>query len=135
MHTLKLLSALAAALTLTGCHSATIAATISNRTSAPLSLIEFDYPSASFGTQTLAPGQDFHYRFKIIGSGATTLLWTDAARHDHKSSGPTLRDGDEGKLTITFNPDANPTNPGANPANPEANPTWNLELLHPASGS
>jgi hypothetical protein len=87
----------------------------------PLSLIELDYPSASFGTQTLAPGQDFHYRFKIIGSGATTILWTDAAHHDHKSSGPTLRDGDDGKLTVTFNPGANPT--------------WNLELLHPAPGS
>src|ERR1035441_1291498 len=121
MRTLKLLAALAAALTLTGCHSAAIAATISNHTSAPLSLIELDYPSASFGTQTLAPGQDFHYRFKIIGSGATAILWTDAAHHDHKSSGPTLRDGDDGKLTITFNLDANPT--------------WNLELLHPAPGS
>ena len=96
MRTLKFLSALAAALTLAGCHSATIAATISNHTSAPLSLIELDYPSASFGTQTLAPGQDFHYRFKIIGSGATTILWTDAAHQDHKNSGPTLRDGDDG---------------------------------------
>src|ERR1039458_9151753 len=128
MRTLKLLSALATALTLIGCHSATIAATISNHTSAPLSLIELDYPSASFGTQTLAPGQDFHYRFKIIGSGATTILWTDAAHQDHRSSGPTLRDGDDGKLTITFNPGASPTSPGANP-------TWNLELLHPAPGS
>jgi sugar (pentulose or hexulose) kinase len=121
MRTLKLLAALATALTLTGCHSATIAATISNHTSAPLSLIELDYPSASFGTQTLAPGQDFHYRFKIIGSGATTILWTDAVHQDHRSSGPTLRDGDDGKLTVTFNPDANPT--------------WDLQLVNRATGS
>jgi len=109
---------LAATLTLTGCHSAIIAATISNRTSEPLSLIEVDYPSASFGTQSLAPGQDFHYRFKVLGSGATTLLWTDTAHHDRKNAGPDLHEGDEGTLTITLTPNANPT--------------WNLQLLNRA---
>jgi hypothetical protein len=118
MRFLNLALALAAVLTLTGCHSAIIAATISNRTSEPLSLIEVDYPSASFGTQALAPGQDFHYRFKVLGSGATTVLWTDTAHHDRKNSGPALQEGDEGTLTITF-----ATN---------ANPTWNLQLLNRA---
>jgi hypothetical protein len=106
--------ALAMLLTLTGCHSAMIAAIIANRTSAPLSLIEVDYPSASFGTQALAPGQDFQYRFKVLGNGATTLLWTDADHHDRKAAGPTLREGDEGSLTITFTSDSSPT--------------WNLQL-------
>jgi len=96
--------ALAAALTLTGCHSAHIEATISNRTSAPIPLIEVDYPSASFGTQNLAPGHDFHYRFKVLGNGATSVLWTDAAHQDHKAPGPSLKESDEGSLTITFNP-------------------------------
>jgi hypothetical protein len=96
--------ALAAALALAGCHSAHIDATISNRTNQPLTLIEVDYPSASFGTQTLAPGGDFHYRFKVLGSGPTTVQWTDAATHDHKSTGPTLHENDEGALTILVNP-------------------------------
>jgi sugar (pentulose or hexulose) kinase len=116
MRSFNLLVVLAALLTLAGCHSAYIAATISNHTSGPLSLIEVDYPSASFGTQSLAPGQDYHYRFKVLGNGTTTLLWTDAAHDDHKSSGPPLREGDEGALTLTFNS-------GANPA-------WNLQLLN-----
>ena len=107
---------LAALLTLAGCHSAYIAATISNRTAEPLSLIEVDYPSASFGTQALAPGQDFHYRFKVLGSGVTAVLWTDAARHDQKNAGPSLREGDEGTLTVTFNSGASPT--------------WDLQLLN-----
>lgn len=118
MRFLNLALALAALLPLTGCHSAMIAATISNHTAQPLSLIEVDYPSASFGTQALAPGQDFHYRFKVLGSGATTVLWTDAARHDRKNSGPDLHEGDDGTLTITFTP--------------SANPTWNLQLLNRA---
>jgi hypothetical protein len=113
--------ALAAALTLSGCHSAYIATTISNRSPEPLSLIEVDYPSASFGTQTLAPGQDFHYRFKVLGSGPTTILWTDAAHHDHKNSGPALHEGDEGSLTITF--------PNI------AAPAWSLQLVHNGAGS
>jgi len=96
--------ALAAALALAGCHSAFIDATVSNRTPATLRLIEVDYPSASFGTQTLATGQDFHYRFKVLGNGPTTILWTDPAQHDRKNTGPTLHEYDEGKLTITFNP-------------------------------
>jgi hypothetical protein len=115
------LYALAAALTLTGCHSAFIDATISNHTAEPLSLIEVDYPSASFGTQTLAPGQDFHYRFKVLGSGATTVLWTDAVHRERKNSGPLLQEGDEGKLAILFDPDAGPT--------------WSLQLLNRPSGT
>jgi len=108
MRSFKILAALAALFTLAGCHSAYISATISNRTSGPLSLVEVDYPSASFGTQNLAPGQDFHYRFKVLGSGPTSVLWTDAARHDRKNSGPALHESDEGTLTITFNPNADP---------------------------
>jgi len=99
---------LAAMLTLCGCHSAFIAATISNRTTQPLSLIEVDYPSASFGTQSLAPNQDFHYRFKVLGSGPTAILWTDAAHHEQKSPGPVLHEGDEGSLIITFRPNSSP---------------------------
>jgi hypothetical protein len=111
MRFLRLCFAIAAALplTLSGCHSAFIDATISNHTAEPLALVEVDYPSASFGTQTLAPGQDFHYRFKVLGSGATAILWTDAAHHDHKSPGLEMHEGEEGKLAITFNSDANPT--------------------------
>jgi hypothetical protein len=95
---------LAGALVQTGCHSAHIDTTISNRTAAVLTLIEVDYPSASFGVQTLAPGADFHYRFKVLGSGAATVQWTDAGNREHKSTGPTLQESDEGSLSIQFNP-------------------------------
>lgn len=111
-----LLVVLAATLTLTGCHSAFIDATISNRTAETLALIEVDYPSASFGTQALAPGQDYHYRFKVLGNGPTAVLWTDAAHHDRKNPGPALQEGDEGKLAVTFQPNADPT--------------WDIQLIN-----
>ena len=87
-----------------GCHSAFVDAVVSNRTTEPVTLVEVDYPSASFGTQTLAPGADFHYRFKVLGSGDTKLLWTDSARKDHTAAGPKLQEGDEGSFTITLEP-------------------------------
>lgn len=103
------LIAVAIALGLTGCHSAFINATLSNQSGAPVTLVELDYPSASFGTDALAPGQKYHYRFKVLGSGPTTLTWTDAANRPHKSSGPKLHEGDDGDLVVTFAPSTVPT--------------------------
>jgi hypothetical protein len=92
--------ALIPALVLTGCHSAFVTATIQNRTSQPLQLIEVSYPSASFGTQSLAPGDDFHYRFKVIGEDRIKLTYTDAMHQEQKSEGPFLKEGAEGPITI-----------------------------------
>jgi hypothetical protein len=99
-------------LALAGCRSPYIEATISNRTPTPITLVELDYPSASFGTQNLAPGADYHYRFQIIGSGPTKLLYTDATHKDHSSPGPTLAEGAQGDLTILITPTAVRWQPG-----------------------
>ncbi len=90
---------------LAGCHSAFIDATVSNRTAAAIPLIEVDYPSASFGTQNLAPGADFHYRFKVLGNGQLKVIYTDTTQREKSATGPTLNEGDEGPLTLTFTPD------------------------------
>ena len=92
----------AALLLATGCHSAFIDATLSNRTDQTLRLVELDYPSASFGTQKLAPGQDFHYRFKLLGSGKLKLIYTDTANVEHTVPGPQLDEGNEGSLSVTI---------------------------------
>lgn len=85
-----------------GCHSAFIEADVVNKTAAPIPLVEVEYPSASFGTQDLAPGGVYHYRFKVLGSGAAKVLWTDARHAEHSVAGPALRENDEGTLTLTF---------------------------------
>lgn len=87
-----------------GCHSAMVDSTIQNRSGVSLSLLEIDYPSASFGTQNLADGSDFHYRFKVLGSGPLKLTYTDAGRHEHASNGPELHEGAEGLLTVVIEP-------------------------------
>ena len=87
-----------------GCRAPHVDTTVSNRTATPITLIEVDYPSASFGTQSLAPGADFHYRFSVIGSGPMKLLYTDASGKNQTSTGPTLAEGAEGPLEILITP-------------------------------
>lgn len=86
----------------TGCHSAYVDAMVTNQTAEPVSSVEVDYPSASFGTNLLAPGQDFHYRFKIQGVGKLTLLWTDQKRQEHTADGPEVSEGSEGAYHIVI---------------------------------
>ncbi len=113
MRTLRTIVLLSGLLSATGCHSPYVGATVSNRTSQPLELIEVDYPSASFGTENLAPGADFQYRFKVLGSGNLKLVYTDAAHHDHTSNGPLLHEGAEGHLTILVTPEGVTWKPAA----------------------
>jgi hypothetical protein len=104
MRLLRASLALLPVLLFVGCHSAFVEATVSNRTSQRLELIEVDYPSASFGTQGLDPGADFHYRFKVLGEGKLTLTYTDASNKEQKSNGPEIKEGAEGPLHIVVEP-------------------------------
>lgn len=67
-----------------------------------MSVVQVEYPSASFGVQTLAPAGVFHYRFKVYGSGPVKLSYFDAKAREHHDAGPTLNEGDEGTLKITL---------------------------------
>jgi hypothetical protein len=98
---------LIAVFSLTACRSAYVETTIENTGPAPLHLIEVDYPSASFGMQSLDAHAIYHYRFKIQGSGPVTLTFNDAAGKPHTAAGPTLKEGQQGNLHITIGPSAN----------------------------
>lgn len=102
MRPIRILALFACLLTVAGCHSTHVQTTVSNRTGQSILLLEVDYPSASFGTQHLAPGADFHYRFKVLGSGKVSLTYTDQLHHDHKSEGPYLDETADGPLQITI---------------------------------
>jgi len=88
--------------TLAGCHSRFVEVTIDNQGPSTLHLIEVDYPSASFGVGNLAPAAQFHYRFKIQGSGPVKLEFTDDHGQTHNVDGPELNQGQEGRLTIVI---------------------------------
>jgi hypothetical protein len=99
---IALLSCLVATI---GCRSPYVEATVTNHTNQSIDLIEVDYPSASFGTQSMVPGSSFHYRFKVLGSGDVKLTYTTSTFRDKTSKGPTLKEGDEGQLQIAIAPD------------------------------
>jgi hypothetical protein len=99
--------ALLAVFCISACRSAYVETTLENTGPAPLHLIEVDYPSASFGMQSLDAHGTFHYRFKIQGSGPVTITWTDAAGKAHTAAGPVLKEGQQGPLRITIDPSSN----------------------------
>ena len=99
-----------------GCRSRFVEVTIVNQ-GPTVHVMEFDYPSASFGANQLAPGAKYHYRFKIQGSGPLSLQYEDASGHTRTAEGPKVDLGDQGSLLVTI--DAR----GA--------VTWNASLTNP----
>jgi hypothetical protein len=87
-----------------GCHSAFVEATIENQGESPVRLVEVDYPDASFGVGSIVPHSQFHYHFKIQGSGPLKIEFTDADGKLHNSDGPILNQGQEGTLGIVIQP-------------------------------
>jgi len=100
---IQLALAAAALLALTGCRSPYVEATISNHSGGKITELQVDYPSASFGDNYLANGEDFHYRFKLQGSGPVKISYTDAQRQNHAITGPALYEGQHGTLDIVIN--------------------------------
>lgn len=89
---------------LPGCHSPFVQATIENQGQSPVRLVEVDYPDASFGVSNIAAQSQFHYRFKIQGSGPLKIEFTDATGKVHDNDGPQLSQGQEGSLNIIIEP-------------------------------
>jgi hypothetical protein len=92
---------------LAGCHSYQIQCTVKNRTGAPIELVEVDYPSASFGLDSMANGADYGYKLQVRGSGPVTVDYTVAATHKLvKITGPDVEEDQQGTLEIVLMPDA-----------------------------
>jgi hypothetical protein len=91
-----------------GCHSYHIETTVENRTGGAIQLLEVDYPSASFGADSLAADGDFHYRIQLRGSGPIKVLYTvtsaSGAQQSVQIEGPTLTERQEGRLQIVLLP-------------------------------
>ncbi len=89
-----------------GCHNPLrnplVATTIVNHQGTPVRLLEFDYPFASFGADSLAAGGEFRHSFAIEGSGPLTLHFMDAAGKNHTAKGPTVQGGEIGSLLVTI---------------------------------
>jgi len=87
-----------------GCKSYWIDTTVDNQTGQPVRELEVDYPTASFGTNTLTPGTAMHYRFQIRGSGPVKVEYTSPDGATHHAQGLSLQERQKGQLTIRLLP-------------------------------
>lgn len=90
---------------LTACHSYHIDATILNHTGGTVSLLEVDYPSASFGVDTIPADSTYHYRLQTRDSGPIKVQYTASNGHQVQITGPTLYEKQEGSIEIILLPD------------------------------
>lgn len=88
-----------------GCRSYHVGITVENRTGAAIQLLEIDYPSASFGADSMAPGANLKYQVQVRGSAPIKVQYTIAGGVQKQISGPSLSEGDEGQLQIVLLPD------------------------------
>ena len=94
------------AVTCSSCKSYRIDARVENRTGQAINLLEVDYPSASFGADTLAAGATMPYRFQVRGSGKVSVQYTESTTQtQRKIDGPSLEEKQEGSLVIILQPD------------------------------
>lgn len=100
---LSLFTALAC-LAVTGCRSPHVEVTVENRTGSDVRLLEVDYPSASFGADTLAAGAIMHYRIQLQGDGPVKVQYTAPDHTQRQASGPELSSGEAGRLGIVLLP-------------------------------
>ncbi len=85
---------------LSACHSYHIEATVKNDTGGPVSLLEVDYPSASFGADALEANGTFHHRIQTRGDGPLKVQYTSPSGKQVQITGPTLYEGQEGQIEI-----------------------------------
>jgi hypothetical protein len=86
---------------LAGCRSRYVEVTIVNQGPA-MHVMEFDYPSASFGANVLATGAKYDYRFTIQGSGPVSLQYEDGSGKTRTAQGPKVEQGDQGSLLVNI---------------------------------
>lgn len=87
-----------------GCKSYWIDTRVENQSGQPIRELEVDYPTASFGTNSLAPGASMHYRFQVRGSGPVKVEYTSSSEKQVHAQGLTLAERQHGQLTIRLLP-------------------------------
>lgn len=90
----------------TGCRSHVIKINVTNTSSQSISNVIFDYPGATFGISSLAPGKTFPYAIKPYESGMIRIQFTNAAGVIHTYTGTRVSKGNEGTIDVSLTQDS-----------------------------
>jgi hypothetical protein len=85
-----------------GCRSKLVEVRVVNSGTTELHNVEVDYPSASFGVSTLAPGATYIYRIQLQDAGRMKVEFYDSKEQPHSGKGPYAEQGQQGTLTLTL---------------------------------
>ncbi len=86
------------------CRSPHVDISVENRTGVDVRLLEVDYPSASFGDDSLAAGATMHYKVQLQDKGAIKVQYTAPDHKQPQATGPEISEGQYGKLEIVLLP-------------------------------
>jgi hypothetical protein len=100
MKPLRFVLLLVALSSLIACRSRVIQVTLVNTSRQPVSTIIVDYPGATFGVNSLAPGKTYLYSIKPLQTGPLKIQYTDAHGAIHSYLGLPLHKNQEGSIEI-----------------------------------
>jgi hypothetical protein len=86
------------------CRSPHVDFSVENRTGADVRQLEVDYPSASFGADSLAAGATMHYKVQLQDKGAVKVQYMAPDHKQPQATGPEISEGQYGKLQIVLLP-------------------------------
>src|SRR5438445_10502652 len=100
MKFLRLVAPVVFALSLSGCRAHVVKISLTNTSAQPIKTIIVDYPNATFGKDTLAPGETYFSLIKPLDQGPIKVRFTDAQGTNHAYQSISLRQGDDGSVNI-----------------------------------
>ena len=100
MKSLRFALALAFVIALAGCRAHVVKISLTNTSHEPIKTIIVDYPDATFGKDTLAPGETYFSLVKPVDKGPIKVRFTDAQGGNHAYESISLQQGDDGSVNI-----------------------------------
>ncbi len=100
MKSFRLAVALVLLIALAGCRAHVVKISLTNTSAQPIKTIIVDYPNATFGKDTLAPGETYFSLIKPLDQGPIKVRFTDAQGATHTYQSISLQQGDDGSVNI-----------------------------------
>jgi hypothetical protein len=96
----RLAAALVFVMALSGCRARVVKIILTNTSAEPIKTIIVDYPTATFGKDTLAPHETYFSLIKPVDKGPIKVRFTDAQGVNHTYESISLEQGDDGSVNI-----------------------------------